>query len=101
MDGKKGKMEELADDDEKASDTEDDKNTNRNTGGKVKENGKEFKTPCGQDSKKQKMDKELVSSEAAAKKNITEENKDTEEEDTKDNDLNTTGSSDSQKNPPQ
>ena len=47
IDGRKGSTEESADGDEKASDTEDDNNTNSNTRGKEEENGKEIKTPCG------------------------------------------------------
>ena len=47
MDSKKGTTEELADDDEKASDTEDTNNTNSNTGWKDEENRNEIKTPCG------------------------------------------------------
>ena len=70
MDSKKRTTEESADDDKKASDMEDDKNTNRNTGGKEEENDKEIKTPYGQDPKKQEMDEELVSSEAAAKETL-------------------------------
>ena len=50
-------MEESADDDEKVSDAEDDKNTNRNTEGV--ENGEEIKTLCGQNPKKQDTDEEL------------------------------------------
>ena len=41
MDGKQGKKEELADDDEKVCDTEGDKNTNSNTGEMEEENGEE------------------------------------------------------------
>ena len=96
MDGKQGKTEELANDDEKACDTEGDKNTNRITGEMEEENGEEIKTSSGQDSKKQEIDEVLVSSEATAKRNTTEENKDTEEKETKENNLNITGTPDSQ-----
>ena len=81
MDGKQGKTEESANDDEKASDTEDENNTDSNTEEKDRENGKEIKTPCGQDPKRQEMDRELLLSEAAAKENTTEENANIEEKD--------------------
>ena len=85
MDGKQGKTEESADDDEKACNMEGDKNTNRNTGEMEEENGEEIKTPRGQDPKKPEMDVglEFVSAEEAAKENITEENEDTEEKETR------------------
>ena len=46
MDGNKGKTEESADD-EKACNTEVDKNTNKNTGKMEEKNGEEIKTPSG------------------------------------------------------
>ena len=52
IDGKQGNTEESADDDEKACNTEDDKNTNRNTGGKDNENGEEIKPSNGQEKPK-------------------------------------------------
>ena len=95
MDGKQGKTEELADVNEKARDTEDDKNTNRYTIGKDKENGEEIKPSNVQEKpKNQEMDEGHVASEAAMKENTTEENEDTEEEETKENNMNTTNNPD-------
>ena len=71
MDGNKGKTEELAND-ERACDTEVDKNTNKNTGGMEVENGEEIKTLSGRDPKKQEMDEglELALVEEAAKEKL-------------------------------
>ena len=60
-------MEELAND-EKVCNTEDYKNTNRNTGGKDDENGEEIKPSNGQEKpKRQEMDEGQVVSEVAMK----------------------------------
>ena len=70
MDGKKGKPEGLTNDDEKASNIEDEKNTNRNT--RRKEGGMITKSRDHVDRtpKKQEMDEELVSSEVVVKEKI-------------------------------
>ena len=74
MDGQQEKMEKSADADKKASDMEDDKNTNRNKGGTEEENWEEIKTPYVQDIKKQDTDEELASVVEATKENTTGEN---------------------------
>ena len=98
MIGNKGKTEEMTNDDEKACDTEGDKNTNRNTREMEEGNDEEIKTPSEQDPKKQETDEglELASAEEAVKVNIMEENDDTEEKETKENKLNIIGTPDSQ-----
>ena len=96
MDGDEGKTEELAYDNEKARNLED-KNTNRNKGGKDKENGEEIEPSNGQKKpKNQEMDEGYMASEVAVKESTMEENKhkDKDEEETKDNNLNTTNNTD-------
>ena len=91
MDGNKGKIEELANDDEKARDMEN-TNTNRNIGGIDKENSEGIKPSNGQEN--QEIDERHVASEAEAKENTTVENKDTGKVETKGNNLNTTNTPD-------